>query len=82
MGIRGICKVWAPGLSSSLVLSTRGEDFQLTVGEDFSIGYLGHDNDTVRLYIEESFTFWQLSPRAAISLTNRAAAAWPRQAAA
>jgi uncharacterized linocin/CFP29 family protein len=66
-----------------VVLSMRGEDFQLTVGEDFSIGYLGHDNDTVRLYIEESFTFWLLSPQAAIPLTYRAAAtaARPRQAA-
>ena len=76
--------VWAPGLDGAVVLSTRGEDFQLTVGEDFSIGYLGHDNDTVRLYIEESFTFWLLSPQAAIPHTHRAAAsaAQPRRQAA
>jgi len=66
--------VWAPGLDGAVVLSMRGEDFQLTVGEDFSIGYLGHDNETVRLYIEESFTFWLLSPQAAIPLVHRAAA--------
>jgi len=66
--------VWAPGLDGSLVLSMRGDDFQLTVGEDFSIGYLGHDHDTVRLYIEETFTFWLLSPQAAIPLVHRAAA--------
>jgi len=66
--------IWAPGLDGAVVLSTRGEDFQLTVGEDFSIGYLGHDNDKVRLYIEESFTFWLLSPQAAIPLTHRATA--------
>jgi uncharacterized linocin/CFP29 family protein len=76
--------VWAPGVDGSVVLSMRGEDFQLTVGEDFSIGYLGHDNETVRLYIEESFTFWLLSPQAAIPLTHRAAAraAKPRREAA
>jgi uncharacterized linocin/CFP29 family protein len=76
--------VWAPGLDGAVVLSTRGEDFQLTVGEDFSIGYLGHDNDKVRLYIEESFTFWLLSPQAAIPLVHRAAAraAQPRREAA
>jgi uncharacterized linocin/CFP29 family protein len=76
--------VWAPGLEGAVVLSMRGEDFQLTVGEDFSIGYLGHDNDTVRLYIEETFTFWLLSPQAAIPLTRRAAAsaARPRREAA
>jgi uncharacterized linocin/CFP29 family protein len=66
--------VWAPGLDGSLVLSMRGDDFQLTVGEDFSIGYLGHDNDKVRLYIEETFTFWNLSPQAAIPLVHRATA--------
>jgi uncharacterized linocin/CFP29 family protein len=76
--------IWAPGLDGAVVLSRRGEDFQLTVGEDFSIGYLGHDNDTVRLYIEESFTFWLLSPQAAIPLTHRetARAAEPRREAA
>jgi uncharacterized linocin/CFP29 family protein len=67
--------VWAPGLDGSLVLSMRGEDFELTVGEDFSIGYLSHDAEKVRLYIEESFTFWLLSPQAAIPLVHRAAAA-------
>jgi uncharacterized linocin/CFP29 family protein len=76
--------VWAPGLDGSVVLSMRGDDFQLTVGEDFSIGYLGHDNDKVRLYIEESFTFWNLSPQAAIPLMHRAtaSAARPSRAAA
>lgn len=75
--------VWAPGVDGSVVLSLRGDDFQLTVGQDFSIGYLGHDNDKVQLYIEESFTFWLLSPQAAIPLTHRAraTAAQPRQAA-
>ena len=66
--------VWAPGIDGSVVLSMRGEDFQLTVGEDFSIGYLGHDNEKVRLYIEESFTFWLLSPQAGVPLVHRAAA--------
>ena len=76
--------VWAPGLDGSLVLSMRGDDFQLTVGEDFSIGYLGHDHDKVRLYIEETFTFWLLSPQAAIPLIHRARAqaAEPRREAA
>jgi uncharacterized linocin/CFP29 family protein len=76
--------VWAPGVDGSVVLSMRGDDFQLTVGEDFSIGYLGHDNEKVRLYIEETFTFWLLSPQAAIPLVHRAAATatQPRQEAA
>ena len=34
--------VWAAGLDGGLVLSKRGGDFELTVGQDFSIGYLEH----------------------------------------
>ena len=36
--------VWAPGLEGAVVLSMRGEDFEMTVGQDFSIGYLDHDS--------------------------------------
>jgi uncharacterized linocin/CFP29 family protein len=70
--------VWAPGVDGSVVMSMRGEDFELTVGEDFSIGYLSHDAEKVRLYIEESFTFWLLSPQAAIPLVHDAAASTAR----
>jgi uncharacterized linocin/CFP29 family protein len=69
--------VWAPGLDGAVVLSMRGEDFQLTVGQDFSIGYLDHDAERVRLYIEESFTFWLLSPQAAVPLVFPGPAAAP-----
>ena len=34
--------VWAPAVEGAVVLSTRGGDFELVVGEDFSIGYRGH----------------------------------------
>jgi uncharacterized linocin/CFP29 family protein len=67
--------VWAPGINGGVVLSMRGGDFQLTVGQDFSIGYLNHDAREVQLYIEESFTFWLLSPQAAIPLAYRSAPA-------
>jgi uncharacterized linocin/CFP29 family protein len=61
--------VWAAGLDGGLVLSMRGGDFELTVGQDFSIGYLEHDLESVRLYIEESFTFLVLTDQAAVPLT-------------
>lgn len=64
--------VWAPALDGALVISLRGEDFELTVGQDFSIGYLDHDAEKVQLYIEESFTFWLISPQAAVPLSFRA----------
>jgi uncharacterized linocin/CFP29 family protein len=71
--------VWAPGLEGAVVMSTRGDDFQLTVGQDFSIGYLDHDAERVRLYIEESFSFWLQSPQAAVPLVFPQANVLPRR---
>jgi uncharacterized linocin/CFP29 family protein len=62
--------VWAPGIDGGLVISQRGGDFELSVGQDFSIGYLDHDLERVRLYIEESFTFLILTEQAAIPLSG------------
>lgn len=61
--------VWAPGLDGAVVVSMRGGDFELTVGQDLSIGYLSHTPETVRLYLEETFTFWNLTPEAAEPLS-------------
>jgi uncharacterized linocin/CFP29 family protein len=49
-------------------VSLRGGDFQLTCGQDFSIGYVDHDADSVRFYVEESMTFRSLSPEAGVAL--------------
>jgi len=62
--------VWSPGIDGGLVIYQRGGDFELSVGQDFSIGYLEHDTERVRLYIEESFTFLILTEQAAIPLTT------------
>lgn len=56
--------VWAPAIDGAVVLSLRGGDFELSVGQDFSIGYLAHDATTVQLYIQESFTFQPHTPEA------------------
>lgn len=61
--------VWAPALRGGAVLmSIRGGDYELTVGQDLSIGYAVHDRDTVELYLTESFTFRVLEDTAAIYL--------------
>lgn len=58
--------VWAPAVDGAAVVSMRGDDFELTVGQDLSIGYLDHEK--VRLYFQESFTFRVLTPHAAVAL--------------
>jgi uncharacterized linocin/CFP29 family protein len=60
--------VWAPAVDGSVVMSLRGGDYRLIVGEDLSIGYLNHDDQRVTLYFEESLTFSNDSPEAAVAL--------------
>ena len=60
--------VWAPAVDGAVVLSQRGGDFELTVGEDFSIGYRSSDAASVDLYIEESLAFRINTPEAAVHL--------------
>ncbi len=70
--------VWAPALEGGAVLlSTRGSDFELTVGQDLSVGYAAHDRDEVELYITESFTFRILEEKAAVFLRRDASKSTP-----
>ena len=61
--------VWAPGVDGAVVLSLRGGDFLFESGQDLSVGYGGHDDDEVGLYLEESFSFRVATPEAAVALT-------------
>jgi uncharacterized linocin/CFP29 family protein len=51
------------------VVTARGGDFSLHLGQDLSIGYLSHTDSTVVLYLQESFTFQLLTAEAAVGLT-------------
>jgi uncharacterized linocin/CFP29 family protein len=63
--------VWAPAVEGAVVLSQRGGDFELAVGQDFAIGYLASDASSVQLYIEESVAFRINTPEAAVQLTEK-----------
>jgi uncharacterized linocin/CFP29 family protein len=69
--------VWAPGVRGAVVLSLRGGDFLFESGQDLSIGYHSHDETTVRLYLEESFSFRVATPEAAVTLGEPVQAASP-----
>jgi uncharacterized linocin/CFP29 family protein len=60
--------VWAPAIAGGVVLTTRGGDFELHIGQDISIGYLSHTETAVRLYLQETFTFLLLTGEAAVVL--------------
>ena len=61
--------VRASAIDGAYLVSTRGGDFELHLGQDLSIGYLSHDADSVRLYFTESLTFLVYTPEASVRLT-------------
>ena len=61
--------IWAPAIEGALLLSCRGGDYELHIGQDLSIGYLSHDADSVQLYFTESFTFAAYTSEASVPLT-------------
>lgn len=54
----------ARALKRPILVSARGGDFEMTLGQDLSIGYSAHTTKTVTLYFTESFTFEIFEPRA------------------
>ena len=63
------CKIiWAPTIDGAFVLTTRGGDLDLHIGQDASIGYLNHTDTHVRLYLQETFTFLYLTSESAVAL--------------
>src|SRR5580704_5754968 len=61
--------IWAPAIEGAFVLTTRGGDFELTLGQDVSIGYLSHTDSAVRLYLQETFVFRVLTSEASVALS-------------
>lgn len=61
--------IWAPAIEGAFVVTMRGGDFELDIGQDVSIGYLSHTESTVRLYLQETFTFLLLTAEASVALS-------------
>jgi len=62
---------WAPAIDGAFVVTTRGGDFELHIGQDLSIGYLSHTDASVRLYLEETLTFLLLTSEASVALSEQ-----------
>ena len=61
--------IWAPAIEGAFVLTTRGGDFELNIGQDVSIGYLSHTDSAVQLYLQETFLFRVLTTEAGVALS-------------
>jgi uncharacterized linocin/CFP29 family protein len=60
--------VWAAAIDGAFVLTTRGGDFELHLGQDVSIGYLSHTEKIVSLYLQETLTFLMLTSEASVAI--------------
>lgn len=60
--------IWAPAIDGAFVLTCRGGDYDLRIGQDLSIGYLSHDAESVQLYFQQSLTFLVYTAEAAVAL--------------
>jgi uncharacterized linocin/CFP29 family protein len=61
--------ILSPFIKETFFVSERGGDFRLTLGQDISIGYQFHDEEKVKLYFTESFTFQCFEPAAVAVFT-------------
>lgn len=55
---------------NSFLLSERGGDYELVVGQDYTLGYDSHTTSKVKLFLTGSFTFRVLSPEAIVVFTR------------
>lgn len=60
--------ITTPRIEDALVVSERGGDFKLILGQDLSIGYEDREKDSVRLFVTETFTFYVVNPEAMVYL--------------
>jgi len=56
--------IMAPNTDGAFIVSERGGDLKMVLGQDISIGYKAHNNKSVQLYFTESFTFHIIEPAA------------------
>ncbi|MBD3162804.1 MAG: bacteriocin [Candidatus Latescibacteria bacterium] len=60
----------SPVLEGGFLLSQRGGDFEIVLGQDAALGWESHGDGKVVLFLMESFTFRVLEPRAVVPLSG------------
>ncbi len=58
----------SPILEGGFLLSMRGGDFEIVLGQDATLGWESHNGRKITLFLTESFTFRVLEPKAAVPL--------------
>jgi len=61
--------IYSATVKDALLAASRGGDLELTVGQDFAIGYHHHTSEEIYLFMTESFTFRVIAPEALVGFT-------------
>jgi uncharacterized linocin/CFP29 family protein len=61
--------IYSESVDGALMVADREGDLELTVGQDFAVGYHSHDSEKVHLFLTESFTFRVITPEALVGFT-------------
>jgi len=61
--------VLSPVVDQCYLVSVRGGDMEITIGQDYSVGYHSSTADKVKFFITESFAFRVINPEAVIKLS-------------
>jgi len=77
--LEGGSVVLAPALDGAVVLSLRGGDFEIVLGEDFSLGFVDRSSSGVTFRLEETMLFRANGPEAAVPLALDASSTRPRR---
>jgi len=67
-GLVGGRVIYSAVLDGALLVSGRGGDFELTLGQDLAVGYEDRDATKATLFLTESFTFRVLDPAGCLHL--------------
>jgi uncharacterized linocin/CFP29 family protein len=54
--------IYSPTAEGAYIIPTNNEDLEMTIGQDFCVGFERREEETVKLFIAESFTFRILDP--------------------
>jgi len=62
----GVPVIYSAAVKDALMVAARGGDLELTVGQDFAIGYHSHTASEIHLFVMESFAFRVIGPEAVV----------------
>ncbi|WP_337997090.1 family 1 encapsulin nanocompartment shell protein [Oleispirillum naphthae] len=62
----GVPVIYSAAVKDALMVAGRGGDLELTVGQDFAVGYHSHTASEIRLFVVESFAFRVIAPEALV----------------